>query len=132
MWYEGTSRRYTSPGTKVKVICKGQGQILRSCFSKDRCFGSISVSQTHLVFSENAFNMNQTKNLFFCKNVNTDTITSGQSKLKPFCNLQMKNETKILNLAFYGLENIAGKRENADYQHFILFLYFRKHFLTGL
>ena len=26
IWYEGTSHRYTSPGTKVKVIiCKGQG-----------------------------------------------------------------------------------------------------------
>ena len=24
IWYEGTSHRYTSPGTKVKVISKGQ------------------------------------------------------------------------------------------------------------
>ena len=50
IWYEGTSHRYTSPGTKVKVICKGQGQISESCFSKDGCFGGISVSQTHLAF----------------------------------------------------------------------------------
>ena len=48
IWYEGTSHRYTS-GTKVKVICRGQGQISGSCFSKDMCFGGISVSQTHLV-----------------------------------------------------------------------------------
>ena len=34
--------------TKVKVICKGQ--ISGSCFSKDWCFGGISVSQTHLVY----------------------------------------------------------------------------------
>ena len=47
--FEGTSHRYTSPGTKVKVICKGQGQISGSCFSKDGCFRGISVSQTHLV-----------------------------------------------------------------------------------
>ena len=49
MWYEGTSHRYTSPSTKVKVICKGQGQILGSCFSKDGCFRGITVSQTQLV-----------------------------------------------------------------------------------
>ena len=49
IWYEGTSHRYTSPGTKIKVICKGQGQISGSCFSTDGCFGGISVSQTHLV-----------------------------------------------------------------------------------
>ena len=42
------AHRYTS-GTKVKVICKGQGQISGLCFSKDGCFGGISVSQTHLV-----------------------------------------------------------------------------------
>ena len=39
IWYEGTSHQYTSPGAKVKVICKGQGQISESCFSKDGCFG---------------------------------------------------------------------------------------------
>ena len=39
----------THPGTKVKVICKDHGQISVSCFSKDGCFGGISVSQTHLV-----------------------------------------------------------------------------------
>ena len=50
IWYEGTSHRYTSPGTKVKIIYKGQGQISGSCFSKDGCFGDISVSQTHLGF----------------------------------------------------------------------------------
>ena len=53
MWYEGTFHRYKSPGTKVKVICKGQGQISGSCFSKDWCFGGISVSQTHLVQPSN-------------------------------------------------------------------------------
>ena len=44
----------TYPGTKVKVISKGQGQISGqisgSCFSKDGCFRGISVSQTHLVY----------------------------------------------------------------------------------
>ena len=49
IWYEGTSHRYTSPGTKVKVICKGQGQISGSCVLKDGCFGGISPSKTHLV-----------------------------------------------------------------------------------
>ena len=51
IWYEGTSHQYTSPGTKVKVICKGQGQISGSCFSKDGCYVGISVSQMHLVFT---------------------------------------------------------------------------------
>ena len=55
MWYEGTSHQYTTHGTKVKGICKGQGQISWSCFSKDGCFGGISVSQTHLVFKYNRF-----------------------------------------------------------------------------
>ena len=40
-------------GTKDKVICKDQGQISGSCFSKDGCFGGISVSQTHLVYAYN-------------------------------------------------------------------------------
>ena len=47
--HRNDTHRYTSPGTKVKVICKGQGQISESCFSKDGCFWGISVSQTHLV-----------------------------------------------------------------------------------
>ena len=42
----------TSRGTKVKVICKGQGQISGSCLSKDGCFKGISVSQIHLVFED--------------------------------------------------------------------------------
>ena len=49
IWSEGTSHRYTSPSTKLKVICKDQDQISGSRFSKDGCFGGISVSQTHLV-----------------------------------------------------------------------------------
>ena len=47
--YEGTSHPYTSGGTKVKVICQGQGQILRSHFSKMAVKGGgggISVSET--------------------------------------------------------------------------------------
>ena len=48
IWYEGTSHRYAPPGTKVKVICKGQGQISGYCFSKDGCFGGIRVSKAHL------------------------------------------------------------------------------------
>ena len=50
IWYKGTFHWYTSLGIKVKVICKGQGQISGSCFSKDGYFGGISVSQTHLVY----------------------------------------------------------------------------------
>ena len=51
-------------GTKVKVICKGQGQISGSCFSKDGHFGGSSVSQTHLDFtfilsSASALNLDQ-------------------------------------------------------------------------
>ena len=38
-------------GTKVKVICKGQGQLSGSCFSNDGCLGGISVLQTHLVLT---------------------------------------------------------------------------------
>ena len=53
IWYGGTSHRYTSPGSKVKVICKGQGQISGSYFSKNWCFWGIRVSQTHLVFTNN-------------------------------------------------------------------------------
>ena len=53
---KGTSHRYISAGTKVKVICKGQGQISRLHFFKKKkkkngCFGGISVSQTHLITS---------------------------------------------------------------------------------
>ena len=42
--------------TKVKIICKSQGQISRSCFSKDGCFCGLSVSQTHLVHLKNSSN----------------------------------------------------------------------------
>ena len=34
IWYEDTCHQYTFAGTKVKVICKGQGQISRSHFSE--------------------------------------------------------------------------------------------------
>ena len=44
MWYEGTSRRYTS-GTKVKVICKGQGQITRSHFCNFGKVLSVTVAK---------------------------------------------------------------------------------------
>ena len=49
IWYKGTSHRYTSPGTKVKVICKGQGQISGPCFSKDGCFRAL-VFHKHILF----------------------------------------------------------------------------------
>ena len=42
------SHQYASTGTKVKVICLGQGQISRLHFSKNGCFRGISVSQTYL------------------------------------------------------------------------------------
>ena len=45
--YKCTSHQYTSAGTKVKVICKGQGQISRSYFSMSH-LGGMSVSQTNL------------------------------------------------------------------------------------
>ena len=38
------------PGCAIAGFPAGQGQISGSCFSKDGCFGGISVSQTHLVF----------------------------------------------------------------------------------
>ena len=38
IWYEGKSHRYTFGGTKFKVICQDQGQILRSHFSKNGRF----------------------------------------------------------------------------------------------
>ena len=49
IWYEGTSHRYTSAGTKVKVLCEGGGQISRSHFSRNGCLKGISVPWTHLV-----------------------------------------------------------------------------------
>ena len=50
MWYEGTSHRYISPGTKVKIIDKGQGQISGSCLSSDGCFG-VLVFHKHILFN---------------------------------------------------------------------------------
>ena len=38
VWYEGTSRRYTSGSAKVMVICQGRGQILTSHFSENGRF----------------------------------------------------------------------------------------------
>ena len=48
IWYEGISHQYASAVVKVKVICKGQGNI-RLHFSKNGRFAGIRVSQTHLV-----------------------------------------------------------------------------------
>ena len=39
IWYEGTSHRYTLGGTKVKAICQGQGQNLRTHFPRNGSFG---------------------------------------------------------------------------------------------
>ena len=50
IWYEGISHQYASAGTKVIVICIGQGQIQRLHFSKNGRFGGICVSETHVVF----------------------------------------------------------------------------------
>ena len=47
--FEGTSHRYTSAGTKVKVICKGQSRVSRSHFSKNWLSWGHYVSQTHLI-----------------------------------------------------------------------------------
>ena len=55
---------------KAYVICKGQGQISGSCFSKDGCFGGISVSQTHLVFSLKGFTEKDTDEI---KGIFSDT-----------------------------------------------------------
>ena len=50
IWYEGTSHRCTSGGTKVKVIYQDLSQISRSCFFfKYGRRGGILVSQTRLV-----------------------------------------------------------------------------------
>ena len=43
--------QYASAGTKVKVICQGQGRISTFHFSKHGRFRDISISQTHLVFN---------------------------------------------------------------------------------
>ena len=42
------------------------------------------------------------------------------SKLKAFAEDKI-NLTKMMIYVFDGIENIAGKRENAGYQHFLLF-----------
>ena len=44
--YEGISHQFASAGTKVKVICKGQGQIYRLHFSKTAVSGAFVSSQT--------------------------------------------------------------------------------------
>ena len=77
IWYEGTSHQYT-PGSEVKVICKGQGQISGSCFSKDGCFRDISVSQIHLVFlAVNAFNLVLSNILSFGKELVSILVCTG-------------------------------------------------------
>ena len=55
--YEGTSHRYPSASTKLKVICRGQGKIPRSHLKKKGSFGGISVSQTCLVLSDKVENI---------------------------------------------------------------------------
>ena len=42
------------------------------------------------------------------------------SKLKAFAD-DKTNVAKMANFAFDRIENIAGKEENAGYQHFLLF-----------
>ena len=68
IWYESTFHRYTSPGTKVKVICKGQGQISGSCFSKDGCFGAL-VFHKRILF---LLNLDLFKILLFVKKLTVE------------------------------------------------------------
>ena len=49
IWYEGTSHRYTSPGTKVKVICKDQCQYQGHVSQKMRLLGAL-VFHKHILF----------------------------------------------------------------------------------
>ena len=44
--FEGTSHLYTSAGTKVKVICKGQSRVSRSHFSKTGYLGALCFTNT--------------------------------------------------------------------------------------
>ena len=46
---EDISHQYASASTKVKVICKGQGQVYMLHLSKNGRFRGIHASQTHLV-----------------------------------------------------------------------------------
>ena len=53
------------------------------------------------------------------------------SKLKAFADDKLK-VTERLKIVKGKVENIVGKGENADYQHFLLFLqYFRKASFSG-
>ena len=49
IWYEGTSHQNASAGTKVTVICQGQGRISRLHFSKNGRFGGIRFHK-HMLF----------------------------------------------------------------------------------
>ena len=108
IWYEGTSHRYTTPGTKVKVICKGQGKKSGSSFSKDGCFEGISVSQTHPVSLRTWLNPVPNDKIF------------DWSKLKAFADDNI-NVNEKFQFILGKIENIVGKGENAGYQHFLLF-----------
>ena len=49
-----------------------------------------------------------------------DVNISDWSKLKAFTDDKL-NITQIIKFVYHRIENIAGKEENAGYQHFLLF-----------
>ena len=55
-----------------------------------------------------------------CFNPLPDDEILGLPKLKAFADDKLKVTTKF-NVVFHRIENIAGKEENAGFQHFLLF-----------
>ena len=71
-----------------------------------------------------------------CKQSHINPLPNGkildQSKLKAFADDNL-NVYQKLKFALGRVENIVGKRENAGYQHFLLFpQYFQKASFLGL
>ena len=60
------------------------------------------------------------KSVFALVNSITNNEISDLSQLKAFADNKI-NVTQILNFDLGRVKNIVGKRENADYQHFLLF-----------
>ena len=61
-----------------------------------------------------------------------DNKILGLPKLKAFADSKL-NATQNVKVVFHRIENIVGKEENADYQHFLLFAQcFQKAFYSSV
>ena len=76
----------------------------------------IQLFHQHLILSACVCSLVKLKILLFCR-VNP----LPDDKILGLPNLQTTNVTENIEVAFHRIENIAGKEENAGYQHFLLF-----------